>query len=323
MNRSKYFEYIEEKLNLLALRVKSRGKLNILNLNIYAENFYGDLLKNIYGWSFKNLNEIKSNQKAIDLVCIPDMMIAQVSAVCTKKKVQKALDKIETKRFNKYSFKFISISENAENLRKGKYKNSLNIFFEPQNDIYDIDLILKKIINLGIDEQKKIYEFIKKELGEEVDIIKIDSNLAIVVNILSKENNTLEDQSIKIDYFEIDRKISFNNLNSASIIINDYKINHNSLDKIYLEFDKAGVNKSSSVLATIRKEYIKNINIENDDKLFFLVIDNILKKVLESSNLKNIPIDELEICVNILVVDAFIRCKIFKNPKDYKYVITG
>ena len=40
MNRSSYFNYIEEKLNFIVFRIKERGKLNILDLNIYAENFF-------------------------------------------------------------------------------------------------------------------------------------------------------------------------------------------------------------------------------------------------------------------------------------------
>jgi len=56
--------------------------------------------------------------------------------------------------------------------------------------------------------------------------------------------------------------------------------------------------------------------------LFFLVIDEVQNYVLESANFTRIPIDELEICINIIVVDAFIRCKIFENPKGYKYANT-
>jgi hypothetical protein len=35
-----------------------------------------------------------------------------------------------------------------------------------------------------------------------------------------------------------------------------------------------------------------------------------------------IPQEEMEMCVGILVVDAFIRCKIFKNPNNYNYATT-
>ena len=45
MNRSKYFDYIEEKLTVLAIRIEKRGKLNILNLHVHSENFYLQFIK--------------------------------------------------------------------------------------------------------------------------------------------------------------------------------------------------------------------------------------------------------------------------------------
>ncbi|MFL0131295.1 ABC-three component system protein [Tenacibaculum maritimum] len=46
------------------------------------------------------------------------------------------------------------------------------------------------------------------------------------------------------------------------------------------------------------------------------------EKIINSANFNNMPIDELELCIDVIVVDAFIRCKIFKNPKDYNHVTT-
>lgn len=43
MNRTIYFDYIEEKLNTLAVRIKARNKLNLLELNIHSENFFAGL----------------------------------------------------------------------------------------------------------------------------------------------------------------------------------------------------------------------------------------------------------------------------------------
>lgn len=39
MNRSTYFNYIEEKLEFLSFRIQNKGKLNILDLHIYSETF--------------------------------------------------------------------------------------------------------------------------------------------------------------------------------------------------------------------------------------------------------------------------------------------
>ena len=162
----------------------------------------------------------------------------------------------------------------------------------------------------------------KKELVSETDPMKLELNLTTIINILSKEDLAKSDSDVETNSFEIDRKISHNNLNGATLIIEDYRIHYNRIDKIYSEFDLQGSNKSSSVLSTIRQVYAKAKSNLTDDKLFFQVVLDVQEKVLNSSNYTSIPIDELELCVNILVVDAFIRCKIFENPHNYNYATT-
>ena len=56
--------------------------------------------------------------------------------------------------------------------------------------------------------------------------------------------------------------------------------------------------------------------------MFFSIIDNLIQLIMKSKNYVEIPYEELEMCVSILVVDAFIRCKIFKNPEGYNHVVT-
>ncbi len=62
--------------------------------------------------------------------------------------------------------------------------------------------------------------------------------------------------------------------------------------------------------------------ISDSQELFFSIIDNIIELIKNSKNYIEIPYEELEMCVSVLVVDAFIRCKIFKNPEGYNYVVT-
>jgi len=322
MNRALYFGYIEERLNTLATRINSRGKLNILDLHVHSEDFYLHFFNKLYGWNLTNLNTKLQNVEAIDLVDNSSKIIIQVSATSTKEKIESTLQKDMIKAYNRFNFKFISISKDASDLRKKTYANPHSVTFAPSSDIYDTIRILNDIKSLDIVNQKIIYQFIKNELGNEVDIVKLDSNLAMIIDILSKEDWDIQDSLDSIDSFEIERKISFNNLGTVKDIIDDYKVHYNRVDKIFSEFDLMGNNKSSSVLGTIKKEYIRARNAVHDDDLFFLVLEKIQEKTLQSANYKSIPIDELELCVNILVVDAFIRCKIFENPKEYKYAST-
>jgi|ERR1035437_453871 hypothetical protein len=323
MNRPDYFNVIDERLNLLALRIINRGKLNILDFHGHSENFYQYFLIEVYGWKVENENDRKQNVEAIDLIDYSNKFVIQVSATTSKQKIESSLSKNSIKNYTGYTFKFISIARDADELRKDSFKNPHGINFSPFSDIIDIKSILTRIRGLHIDDQKRIYEFIKKELIAEVDPMKLESNLAAVINILSKEDWDKSDSTSEINSFEIDRKISHNKLNAAKVIIDDYIVHYGRVDKIYSEYDSLGNNKSKYVLSTIRQEYAKAKSSFNDDQLFFEVISKVQTKVLNSSNYTSIPFDELELCINILVVDAFIRCKIFENPNNYNYVATG
>ena len=102
-------------------------------------------------------------------------------------------------------------------------------------------------------------------------------------------------------------------------IIEEYQIYYGRVDKKYTQLDSLGQNKSNSVLASIKRKYRKLRNRPKADEVFESIIEEIKKEVLYSHNYVQIPIDELELCIDILVVDAFIRCKIFENPEGYNY----
>jgi len=325
MNRSRYFDYIEEKLNFLSCRIKKRGKLNLLDLNIYSETFFAELMNHLFGYDLKNINAFNHNTEGIDLIDDKNKIIVQVSSNCTKQKIENSLSKKILKNYSGFYFKFVAISGDASKLKTKEFENPYEISFNPINDIYDINSFLHIILNMKIKDQKKLYEFFKDELGNSVDIVKVDSNLASIINILSQENLLEVIDSLEINSFEILRKIEFNNLLDVQPIIDDYKIYHSRLDEKYKEFDKQGANKSLSILSNIQKQYVqlsaKNKNIEPYE-LFYSIIDNLIEMIMKSKNYVEIPYEELEMCVLILVVDAFIHCKIFENSEGYTHVTT-
>ncbi len=273
----------------------------------------------MYGYSLENLNTKLQNVEAIDLIDHTNKIVVQVSATCTKQKVESALSKKLLNNYKDYSFKFISISKDASDLRKKTFKNPFSLTFVPTTDIVDITSVLKTTLNKKAVEIKEVYRFIKEELGGEVDVVKFDSNLASVINILSKEKWDETNERESVSSFEIERKITHNDLKDSKDIIDEYCVFYKKVDEKYSEFDTSGVNKSTSVLRSIRKEYRNLKNSGTADFVFQEVIEKIKEKVLESPNFEEIPIDELELCVDILVVDAFIRCKIFENPQNYNY----
>ena len=324
MNRAWYFNYIEEKLNILAYRIETRGKINILDLNIHSETFFADLCNIVFGLNLVNLNSFVQNTEGIDLIDKKNKVVVQVSATCTKTKIEYSLSKEIYKKYNGYDYKFISISKNAsDTLKQTIFQNPYTMNFNPLQDIWDVVGILRKVSSDSIDKQRVLYDFISKELGQTIDIVKLDSNIAGIINILA-ENIDMASIPPETVPFAIEDKIDFNNLHGVQEIIDDYKIFYHKLDQIYSEFDKGGKNKSFSVLQEIRKQYVKLKNTEkSSEEIFYEIIDNLFTIIKNSRNYVEMPIEELQMCVDILVVDAFIRCKIFKNPKGYEHVITG
>jgi hypothetical protein len=318
MNRNEYYNYIERKLSELAWRINANSKQNLLHLHIHSENFYSHFLNILFGWDLGNTNAIQQNVEAVDLACDTHEIVVQVSSTNTKQKIESALGKDLIKSYKEYTFKFVSISNPADNLRVLTFKNPHGITFNPAADIIDNNSILSQLISLKTDDIKKIYEFIKLELGTEVDIIRRESNLASIINILSKENlDTPEQPSIR-NSFDIDEKIDYNTLSGSRELIEDYSVNQPKLDEKYQEFDKQASNKSLSVLRTVRGIYQRESSrSSNPDVIFEHVIDRVKLLVLDSSNYVEIPVKELDLCVKVIVVDAFMRCKIFKEiPKS-------
>lgn len=129
MNRSYYFNYIERKLNTLSYRIGIRGKINLLDLNIYSETFFAKLISQLLKCNLENINAIKQNTEGIDLIDKGNEIIAQVSSTCTKQKIESTLAKKIFKDYSGYHFKFIAIAGDADKLRAATFKNPYSAIF--------------------------------------------------------------------------------------------------------------------------------------------------------------------------------------------------
>lgn len=314
MNRTIHFDTAENLLTHLRMRIESRNKLNCLEFNIHAEDFYVHFLNLLFGYSLININEFSQNVEGLDLLDTINQVVLQVSSTATKNKINSSLSK-DLATYKGYRFIFVSISKDASHLRKYSYNNPHLLEFDPKKDIYDVTSLLNKILHLNIDSQEEIAKFLTKELASRFnDRAKTYTNIAEIINRLASENLSIANSTNTTIPFNIDDKISFNNLKRSALLIEDCKVYSSLMDKIYNTFDQAGKNKSLSVLKFIRDHYIRLSENYTSDELFLKTRDALVESIQNSSNFDSIPLDELEFCVTIIVVDAFIRCQIFKNP---------
>lgn len=320
MNRSPIFDYIEERLIVLAHRVEARGKLNILDLHLHSENFYRDFLNLLYDWNLENLNNVCQNVEAIDLIDNTNKIVIQVSSTNTKQKIESALGKDSMANYKGWSFKFVSIARSATELRTKTFTNPYDLNFSPVNDIFDIESLLREILGFGIDKLQKIETFIRKELGNDTTSMVIESDLTRIITMLAQVDWSTSDQ-IKLDNeFQIDTKIDHNDLIKSKMVIKEYNIWQNSVRRIYSAFDAEGLNKSLFVLQKIRSFYLEHCCALKGDDLFDAVRNDVKTEIRKHASSGELTEESIDICSDIIVVDAFIRCKIFENPEGYSYV---
>jgi hypothetical protein len=263
------------------------------------------------------MNAQRQNVEAIDLIDIKNKIIAQVSSTISKQKVEKSLNKSLLAKHSGYTFKFVGITEDINNIRNAKsFLNPYNLMFDPQKDCYDVAAIVSAINEKSVNDIKIIHDFICEEIDIPLAQEKVESNLAKIIVMIADVD--LEDvyppETIP---FNIDNKISFNKLSKTKTIINDYKQHYSYIDKIYTEFDSIGSNKSLSVLNKLRRIYLKNRDIKDADRCFFKIVEDVILHIKQSLNDPLLSSEELEMYVEIIAVDAFVRCKIFENPEAY------
>jgi len=321
MSRSNYFDSIEDKLSFLVAKVKMRNSLNLMDINIQCEQTFKHILNYIYNKNFTNSNYLEFNNEAFDLCDKNLKEIIQVTSSNTKQKVESTLKKQKLQSFSGYNLKFLIIDINT-NLKKYIYKDiPKGIMFDPKRDILSMNDILNEVLNMDVETQNNLLNLINNEIVLDFSDIKLNSVLTTIINKLSEQNlNNVPVPNLNL--YEINRKIDFNNLNTLKFTILTYKNYYTTVNIIYEALDKEGGNKSLVTLQHISDIY-NSVCIEHDSetKIFLYVIDKVCDEVKRSANFNDISIEELLFCVKILVVDAFIKCKIFKNPEGYNYVI--
>ena len=204
-------------------------------------------------------------------------------------------------------------------MTKKEYKNPHNVQFDSSKDLYDVKKILSEIKEFDIDKLEKVYEFVKKELAPKPDITKVESSLGKIIIALADEDFE-NNENPNIWDFAIEKKVLFNNLSTQKEFFRDYIIYIDILDKKYQEFDRFGKNTRLSILNVLHTIYRDLKNKETDSTIIFEKIISQLKEKILKNNLENITEELLMFCIQIIVTDAFVRCKIFENPEGYKYV---
>lgn len=319
MNRDIYLTKIKTLLNILKGEIKDSGKLNLLDINVHTENFFRDLLNLIYGWQLQNMNQWNQNAAGGDLWYDGGKLVIQVSSTATKDKIQSSIDKLSAEQFDGYRFKFLRIDGDVIKLRKVSFNTHDDIVFDPSVDVIDISTLLKDTVHLGIDSIKKVYELCVKEIIPKDTPKVTETDLAIVVKALATNVKDWAKDRRPIE-FDIEKKIDFNHLEGKKRLINDYKLYIGKLNAVYGEFVDNATDYSFIILQNLSDMYSRYLGQYESNALFDKIVEEARELALNSKSAEDIPVDRVNVCINVIVVDAFIRCRIFEDPEGYNYV---
>ena len=182
-----------------------------------------------------------------------------------------------------------------------------------------------KIIDNKVNESVYSVELLKKwkKNHQEKVLNSINGSLPNyfqqIVNSIAATNlmNVVSSDAIPYD---IPEKIEYNCLKKNKYIVEEYKFYTYGLRNLYDELEEFGTIKKDVVLNRIRHFYleakgaltdgsIEDIRAKSDD-IFDIVVDNVCKLVGDT----HWDEAELFLAVQIVVVDAFIECKVLEKP---------
>lgn len=314
LQKVQYLNDIINRLTGLESNVELRGLVNLLDLHVISEDFYVGLLNHVYGWDLHNANESLQNTPGFDLVDTKNRILVQVTGSCTKLKIEHSLNGISDV-YKDYHFYFAPIVNDAKKQRGYKYEAPHNIIFNPSDDILDIHSIVNKIKSeTDIDKVEEIATFIKKNIRPSIpDPSLLDSGLEYIIIHLA--DSDFEEGVIDTKDFAIEAKISFNNLSgSAKGLIEEYKAYYMNVQRIYDAYADEGKAKSKAVLQKLHKIYLSQKSHKTGDALFEAIGEEIINQINFERISDKLSKEELEMCVDILMVHAFMECKIFEKP---------
>ncbi|EKD25227.1 MAG: hypothetical protein ACD_80C00101G0003 [uncultured bacterium (gcode 4)] len=185
-----------------------------------------------------------------------------------------------------------------------------------------------KIIDSKLNEGEYSVDTLKSwKFEHEKKIIqqKLERNPSILGEVINKislidfEEDTTSEK--KPESFNIQKKIDYNNLIRYKPTIDAYKIYSGKIEKIYQEIDRQGSNKKKRLLRNIERIYLKvkgKYMDDADDDLAMIrkQADNIMDQVEDEliSQLSNHYDEDIGFAVSLIMVDAFMRCKILEKP---------
>lgn len=313
-NLSRYCELIQELLLRYcdSLRVDSRG--NLQNETLYAEYVFRDVINLAYDWDLENANATDSRTAGFDLVDTNARILIQVTKNTQRTKIEHSFETLDSATYQGYRFKFLLLVPNRPKYSK-PFKPPQGIVFDQTQDIWDMAFLMERIRALPISKVQEIYECVDRHLESTLDIKSIPTCLGKVLRALVSGAMVSSKELERTVAFKIADKISVNRLGAYhGRIVRAAKYSH-WVVQLYETYAAAGTCEGEAILFSLADDY-DMLAVRDEDSLtiFDGLVDVLMDRLAHDASLQDIAYEMKRFCVTIVLVDAFMRCRIFKGP---------
>lgn len=207
--------------------------------------------------------------------------------------------------------------EKMTDRERAGYDNLILLCVQHHDETNDVD-------KYTVDVLKKMKrDHISNHLNE-----KVKNNPSMLRNTINAiadidMDDSVNDEDLKA--FNINAKINYNAVKKHAPLIQEYKVYHHKINLLYDELEAQGSLKKSKILKNIRGYYLKSKGVyvavskqpideirEHADD----IIDHILNSLYSKLDGSGLYEDDIILGVDLIVVDAFMRCKILEEPKE-------
>lgn len=192
LTRGYFIGEIVDALSDVAGQVSTRGRLGLTDLNKHAEDFFKTILNHLFSYFLANLNEDRSNAPGLDLGDESNGIAFQITAERTSAKVNDTLKKLTDEQIAAYPKIRVLMIAGRQSSYTLDPAQCTRVGFR-EDDIWDIDVLCKRCMDLQIDVLQSVYNYVRTELARvkiELEIPDADgkypTNIADYIESVSK-----------------------------------------------------------------------------------------------------------------------------------------
>lgn len=158
------YDKIVHELSVYANDIEAKAENNLLDDNVFSEDFIKDLLNICMGWNLINLNTDKNRFPGIDLGDKERRIGVQVTSTKTSKKISDSLDKIVSNNvdmnYNEIYFFILGRKQDSYSVDFTKYE-TLDC---SENNIWDVSDIIAWCAHYDSIHMEQVWNIIKREI---------------------------------------------------------------------------------------------------------------------------------------------------------------